>query len=241
LLSFLHFEPFSSHAVFNRHILEPLTQDLRNGASRLRALLRTICLRRDEKLLELPEPRFEQVEVRLNGDEKALYGEITAQCTRDIDDAVSSRVKIKKYNILFTAMTRARRMCNHGTFAATLPTNHTTAASPGSEAEQGCDFCNGADKDRLELVMQGDLCSECGRLLPSKGGPRTSAGTRNAGSRARPARHDTPSLAGDPDGMNTPEIGSSSKIQAVMNRLSYTELGSKRYVSLAVTASQRPG
>ncbi|KAK4038402.1 SNF2 family N-terminal domain-containing protein [Parachaetomium inaequale] len=226
LLSFLDFEPFSSHTIFHREILEPLTQDPRSGASRLRALLRTICLRRDERLLELPEPRFEKVEVRLDGGEKALYGEITSQCKRDIDDAVSSRAKIKKYSILFTAMTRARRMCNHGTFAATPITNHTTtAASPGSEAEQGCDFCNGADKDRLELVMQCDLCSECGRLLPSKGGSRTSAAKRTPRSRGTPSRHDTPYLAGKPDGINTPEMGSSSKIQAVINRLSYTEPG----------------
>jgi hypothetical protein len=88
-----------------------------------------------------------------------------AQCARKIDDTVSSQVKIKKYSILFTAMTKLRRLCNNGTLP-TLPTpNATTECDLGSE---GCEFCGGADEDRLELVMQDDICPECGSQLLSR-------------------------------------------------------------------------
>jgi SNF2 family DNA or RNA helicase len=76
LLRFLHFEPFSSPAVFYQYILQPLREDSGSGALGLRALLRMICLRRDERLLKLPKTRLEQIEGTLQQEERQLYSDI---------------------------------------------------------------------------------------------------------------------------------------------------------------------
>ncbi|KAH6848230.1 SNF2 family N-terminal domain-containing protein [Chaetomium sp. MPI-CAGE-AT-0009] len=226
LLSFLSFEPFSSPAIFQRHILEPLAKGPQTGASNLRELLRTICLRRDERLLKLPEPSFEQVDVTLQERERMLYNRIMVQCAREIDDSVSAQVKIKKYSVLFTAMTKLRRLCNNGTLP-TLPT--TNATLEGDLASEGCEFCSGTDEDRLELVMQDEICSTCGRQLLSRlNSPfSTSKGTQLG----VPAL--TPNMISPKENLGADQgsdAALSSKIQAVVNRLNQVEHGSKSLV-----------
>jgi len=231
LLSFLHFEPFCSPAIFRRYILEPLSKDPQQGAAMLKALLRAICLRRDETLLKLPEPLFEQVKVALQDTERSCYNDIMAQCALEIDRAVSSKVKIKKYGTMFAATMKLRRLCNHGTVVSVLTGNGSSAEAVGSpEDEQNCDFCNGADEDAFELIAQGGFCPECGRQLGStassgrstpkqSGRPRRAAAERN--NLTRNGVHTTAS----------PGSVISSKIKAVMDRLGRAEPGSKRCVS----------
>jgi SWI/SNF-related matrix-associated actin-dependent regulator of chromatin subfamily A3 len=225
LLSFLSFEPFSSPIIFQRHVLEPLARDPQAGASNLRELLRTICLRRDEKLLKLPEPSFERVDVALQEGERILYNKIMAQCAREIDDTVSSQVKIKKYSILFIAMTKLRRLCNNGTLPTLLTTNATTEGDLGSG---GCEFCSGTDEDRLELVMQDDICSECGsQLLTRRDLPHSAAKEIRLGAPALTSSMLSPKE--DSDTNKASDVALSSKIQAVVNRLNQVGHGSKRY------------
>ncbi|KAH6632699.1 SNF2 family N-terminal domain-containing protein [Chaetomium tenue] len=205
--------PFSSPAIFQRHILEPLARDPLTGASNLRELLRMICLRRDEKLLKLPKPSFEQVDITMQERERMLYNRIMAECAREIDDSVSSQVKIKKYSILFTAMTKLRRLCNNGTF----PTANAAAESDlGSE---GCEFCNGTDEDRLELAMQDDICSGCGSQLLSR---VNSASPTPAPKMLSPQ--------GNLEGNQASDLALSSKIQVLVHRLNHMEHGSKSLV-----------
>lgn len=229
LLRFLHFEPFSSHSVFSQHILKPLQDDSQNGGQRLRELLRTICLRRDERFLNLPKPHYEQQSVRLHEGERALYNRILTQCARDIDDAVSSKVKIKKYGIFFTAIIKLRRLCNHGTFPVSPASNSTTLTKSDPESEEGCEFCNGNDEDKLELVSQGDLCSQCGRLLTST--------TSSRGASARGRGVDDTTFVFDIESEEhspSPQPPFSTKVQAVIDRLSQMEHGSKRQVQRQV-------
>ncbi|KAK4146368.1 SNF2 family N-terminal domain-containing protein [Dichotomopilus funicola] len=225
LLGFLHFEPFSSRTLFGRHIVEPLANDMKSGGERLKEILRTICLRRDQRLLQLPQPRHELVEVVLQQEERALYDRILAQYARDLDDVVSSRAKVKRYGILFAAIMKLRRLCNHGTFAASPPTDSADQTEPGHESELGCEFCNGADEDMLELVNQDNVCSECGRELLS---------TTTSCSQA-PAPKITFRLGESKPYSDTE--GFSSKVQAVINRLSQTEPGSKSLVFSYWTAT----
>ena len=227
LLGFLHFEPFSSRTIFGRHILEPLANGTENGGYKLRELLRTICLRRGVRLLGLPEPQFEPVEVALQQEERALYDIVVAQCTRDIDKAVSSRARIKKYGILFTAIMKLRRLCNHGTFATSLTnTNSAAETGPGLQNEQGCEFCSGADEDRFELVNQNNFCSECGRELLPTTSSQTSAPKITLGSEEATSRRNVPSPMEISD--TKMSEGVSAKVQAVINRLNQIEYGSKR-------------
>ncbi|KAK4214474.1 SNF2 family N-terminal domain-containing protein [Rhypophila decipiens] len=219
LLGFLHFEPFASPKIFSRYILEPLSNETENGYCRLRELLRTICLRREASLLNLPEPQFERVEVALQQEERALYDRILARCARDIDEIVSSRSKIKKYGIMFAAMMKLRRLCNHGTFATSLLSNTLAGDLPGAGNEQGCDFCNGADEDMFELVKQDSFCSECGRDLMLKASPGVNLPSLN-------------------EYVDTPmSEGVSSKAEAVLNRLNRIEDGSKSLVFSYWTAT----
>lgn len=231
LLGFLQFEPFSSHAIFHRHVLDPMTNETSNGGYRLKELLRTICVRRDERLLNLPEPRFEQVDVVLQEDERALYDGVTAQCGRDIDITVSSRTRVKKYAILFTAIMKLRRLCNLGTFARSPTTNSTAMTGSGIEDEhKGCDFCSGADEDRADLINQESCCPECGMqlsLTTDSGAPPPEVIT---GPGDTSSRHPLPpqNRAASDRRSRTLGDGVSTKLQAVIDRLDQTEFGSKR-------------
>ncbi|KAK3373192.1 P-loop containing nucleoside triphosphate hydrolase protein [Lasiosphaeria ovina] len=96
LLRFLHFEPFAQSSVFQRHILEPLSKDTSDRAFRLKALLSTVCLRRSEKLLQLPDSRVEHVPVTLRPEERLMYDGILDKCARDLDDVASSRAVVDR-------------------------------------------------------------------------------------------------------------------------------------------------
>ena len=104
LLKFLHVEPFAEPSVFRRHTLEPLGRDTPNPTLLL-ALPRTLCLRLGAELLEVPDPSFHSITVELRPDERSLYNDILRRCARDIGDVVSAKKsKIKRYNILFSAI-----------------------------------------------------------------------------------------------------------------------------------------
>jgi len=226
LLGFLRFEPFSSRTIFGQYISKPLADDTENGGCRLRELLRTICLRRDARLLKLPEPQLELVEVTLHQEEKALYDKVVAQCTREIDEVVSSRAKIKKVGILFRVITKLRRLCNHGTYTTLLTTNSAAETESDVGGEQGCEFCSGADEDRFELVNQDNFCSECGRELTSTTSSQTWDSKITSGSGEATIRP----KASSPKGVSNTKMseGVSTKVQAVINRLNQMECGSKR-------------
>jgi SWI/SNF-related matrix-associated actin-dependent regulator of chromatin subfamily A3 len=204
--------------------LEPLAKGRENGGFALRELLRTICLRRDTRLLQLPKPQFELVEVTLRQEERALYNRVLAQCARDIDEVVSSRAKIKKYGILFATIMKLRRLCNHGASNPLLATNSDAETGPGLDIEQGCEFCSGADEDRFELVNQDSFCSECGRELLLMTNSQASA--PRIALEAVAICNEPPTLNGISD--TTMSKGVSAKAQAVINRLEQTEHGSKR-------------
>lgn len=103
--------------------------------------------------------------------EISLYSEIVKRCTHDMDEVVSAPKKkkektIEKYNILFTAMMRPRRLCNHGTFPihpTAIASSSSSSPSPSTierDAEFDCDFCREGDEDKMELV-------ENEKLLPA--------------------------------------------------------------------------
>jgi len=134
-------------------------------ALNLQALLRTICLRRTEKLLSVQKPRFEQKAVILTPVERSLHDDILKTCAYNMDDATSSKAgKIKRYSILFTAIMKLRRACNHGTFLDHAP-NSSSVATPSTETELDCDSCGGDDEVKLGLADNAGVCSDCGRCL----------------------------------------------------------------------------
>ena len=231
LLGFLHFEPFSRSAVFNRHILEPLSKEDPNRTYRLQALLRTICLRRSETLLNLPQPQSREITVTLTQGERELYNDILKKCAREIDQVVSSQVKLKKYSVLFTAIMKLRMVCNHGT----VPVNDQLLASGTvPEADQDCDMCGGTNEDNLGLVNPGDICSQCGKTFSRTPQQLTSPTFQlNGGeSETLPFQFSSPH---QPEPSPIPQNAVSSKVQALLDNLSEVPHGSKRYALPSVT------
>ncbi len=162
----------------------------------------------------------------LKQEERVLYDKIVAQCNRDMDELVSSRAKIKKYGILFKMMMELRRLCNHGTLAAPSTTDLSPETGPDLENDQGCEFCSGADEDRFELVNQDNICSECGRELLPMTSSQAPAPEVTLGFGEAISRRNVPSPKEVSDTKMSEAI--SAKIQAVINRLSRIEYGSKR-------------
>ncbi|KAK0728766.1 SNF2 family N-terminal domain-containing protein [Lasiosphaeria miniovina] len=241
LLRFLHLEPFSQSSVFRQHILEPLSRDTPDRAFRLKALLSSVCLRRSEKLLQLPDSRVEHVTVMLRPEERLVYDGILDKCASGLDNVASSRVKIKKYSILFTAIMKLRRLCNHGTFpvsrrglASVFP------AAPNADDEQDCDFYSGADEDSLELAITAGLCPQCGKdLSPVRRSVKATISHRSNGSLSETTpRSASPmvqlSSTSQSEGLR---YSLSSKLQAVVDRVERAEYGSKSLVFSYWTAT----
>ncbi|RYP05096.1 hypothetical protein DL765_009941 [Monosporascus sp. GIB2] len=169
LLKFLHLEPFSRTSIFQGHILEPLSKDTPDRAANLRALLHTICLRRNEKYLNLPEPIYVEISVELESKERQVYNSILKKCARDIDEMVSARAKVKKYCILFAAIMKTRRLCNHGTLSVPAQISPSSTLPSSADGEPDCDICGSNDEDKLALLSKNELCTGCGRSLSRTG------------------------------------------------------------------------
>ncbi|KAM7209991.1 SNF2 family N-terminal domain containing protein [Rhypophila decipiens] len=234
LLRFLHFEPFARGLVFHQHILEPLSKESPDRAFRLKALLRTVCLRRKETLLKLPEPRELQFDVDLDKDERLMYKGILQRCARDIDEAISSEVRMKRYSILFTAIMKLRRVCNHGTFPVGI--NGSTAVSE-SESEQDCEVCGGANEDRLGLVNIGDICPRCGKRLSTTSIQQIPDPSTSQASQVDIAEVPQLWLPPLPELVPNPQQGLSTKLKAVVDNLEQSPPGSKSLVFSYWTAT----
>ena len=228
LLKFLHFEPFARTSIFQKHILEPLATDTSDRTLGLKALLHTVCLRRSESLLDLPTPQAEEIRIALPPEERFLYNDVLRRCAIEIDDALSSGVKIKSYSYLFTAIMRLRRLCNHGTYGKT---KFTLASDKNWESdldvEMDCEICGVSSEDSWELVSAGDLCPRCGQSLPQtlRGMSRPShlngeAIWLSASASGLQSRGPEPATAHGPH--------LSAKLQAVVNNLEKMSRDSKR-------------
>lgn len=167
---------------------------------------------------------MEQTTVTLSSEEQSLYNSILKKCARDMDEVISSQVKIKRYSVLFTAITKLRRVCNHGAFpVGNKDAISTLVAVPDADAEQDCEICGGASEDNLELVSMGDLCPRCGRSISE-------------------IPHCLDSAISEPGGVGAvrllmvspetwqPQPGLSTKLQAVVDNLEKINDDSKRYV-----------
>ncbi|KAK4205536.1 SNF2 family N-terminal domain-containing protein [Triangularia verruculosa] len=232
LLSFLHFHPFCQPIVFQQHVLEPLRQDTSDRGYRLRCLLSAICLRRSDKLLNLPEPIFESISIPLHNDEKDVYKSILKQCERDIDMKVSSQAKIKRYAILFAAIMKLRRLCNHGTHPVVSNRLLGTEMTDDDDAEDGCGLCEGNGEDKLDLG-EGEICPQCGRdtSVSSLTKPKPRSQSKS------PVRPTVIDILLSPITSQSAGQQTSSKIEAVIGRLKQTEFGSKSLVFSYWTAT----
>lgn len=164
LLRFLRFEPLCNGDTFQKYIIEPLSKDDTHRTKALHVLLRGVCLRRDESYLKLPDPVHQVVATCFDAREKELYDGVLKICQRDLDDVVSGQSKAKKYAVLFAAIMKLRRLCNHGTLLASESVSNSDPTTPGM-LESPCEYCQGNQEETLAALNKDTVCPECGRSL----------------------------------------------------------------------------
>ncbi|KAF4969855.1 hypothetical protein FSARC_3013 [Fusarium sarcochroum] len=181
LLQFLRFEPFCQNKVFEEHIIKPFRPNQSCGVDpsrNLRIMLKTCCLRRTQTKLNLPSVTTQKVMVTPTDAEKATFTQILEQCREEFDRIAGKDAGSKKPNVLFSAIMKLRRVCNHGIIpidvGSTKRSNQLAVprtpknGSRSPSAEPGCDFCSGKNQDTILETL--DSCPLCGRLRPGRNG-----------------------------------------------------------------------
>lgn len=164
LAAFLQLRPISTKASFQKAVLDPLSQGGKDFSKPLRSWLRAVCIRRTEKLLQLPASVEETVLVSLSIAERHLYDRVLRDTKREIDRKVNKGKSLKKYNILFSAILDMRMLCNSGTYSNVSTYQRHLRIAQTNETE--CEKCSTSnDKDTELLLTDFQFCPDCGRPL----------------------------------------------------------------------------
>ncbi|KAH7211217.1 SNF2 family N-terminal domain-containing protein [Fusarium oxysporum] len=176
LFKFLRFEPFCQSNVFEQHIVKPFREDSPNGndeSRNLKIMLKFCCLRRTQAKLGLPASTIERIDVTPTETEKSMFTSILDQCREDFDKMAGKEGSSKKSNILFSAVMKLRRVCNHGAIPISACSSKCTnqlivpktkgKASRSPSAEPVCEFCD-ERTGNADLLGGLDSCPMCGRL-----------------------------------------------------------------------------
>ncbi|KAK2751664.1 DNA repair protein rad5 [Colletotrichum kahawae] len=164
IAAFLRLQPFPTKTSFEKGVIDPLSQGGKDFSKPLRSWLQAICIRRTEKLLELPDWTEETILVTVSQEENELYDQVLRQSKHEVDDIISKGRSIKKYNILFTAIIKMRMLCNNGTFPK--PVNLQKHLGDDQAKETGCEQCaTSNDEDAALLLTTFQFCPDCGRHL----------------------------------------------------------------------------
>ncbi|KAF5692044.1 hypothetical protein FDENT_3064 [Fusarium denticulatum] len=252
LLKFLRFEPFCQSNLFEQHIVKPFRQEqqnLSNGvdeARNLKVMLKACCLRRTQAKLDLPPSTIQRVDVTPTEAEKYMFARILDQCKEDFDKMAGKEGSSKKSNILFSAIMKLRRVCNHGAIPFSSSSTKRTSllavpkskgkASRSPSAEPACEFCD-EKTGNFDLLGGLDSCPICGRLQSE---------INDEASSLAPSPRPTPSPTSSMMDIDTPEPSTgdfyrqsgnelkqkSSKMSAVVDNIkkSCMDAGSKSVV-----------
>ncbi|KAL3293750.1 DNA repair protein rad5 [Colletotrichum asianum] len=222
LAAFLQLQPFPTKNSFQKGVLDPLSQGGKDFSKPLRSWLRAVCIRRTEKLLELPDSTEETIQVTMSQEEKKLDEQVLQQSKREIDDVVSKGKSIKKYNILFTAILRMRMLCNSGTFPK--PANSQKYLGDGQAKETGCEQCAVSnDEDTALLLTTSQFCPDCGRSLQFASPGSNTGSSRGSNS---PLPGCSPALSE----ILSFSTGHSAKLSAVLDRIRASGFACKHIV-----------
>ncbi|KAG4254581.1 hypothetical protein FPRO03_06921 [Fusarium proliferatum] len=179
LLKFLRFEPFCESSVFEQHIVKPFRQEQQDQPSgldearNLKIMLKVCCLRRTQAKLDLPPSSIQKVDVTPIETEKSMFTSILDQCKEDFDKMAGKEGNTKKSNILFSAIMKLRRVCNHGAIPISACSSKRTnqlivpkakrKASRSPSAEPACEFCD-ERTGNVDFLGGLDSCPICGLL-----------------------------------------------------------------------------
>lgn len=236
LLKFLQLQPFASRSVFERHIVQPLQSDSKDGFRNLKILLGAICLRRNSSYLELPPVGEERIPVALSLEETAEQSRIFTECQKQFDKIVSRNSSLNKYSVLFATIMKLRQLCSYGTLQQSYLSLRASTAMKQKEKLTVCDltckFCSGNDDDTMALLDGESVCPECSRYLNDKSIPRlesTPASSVVSPGPISPAAGLSPHSPFPIDtGRDMTTTCHSSKLNAVVNNLEHHQAVSKR-------------
>ncbi|KAF4331832.1 promoter binding RUSH-1alpha, partial [Fusarium beomiforme] len=136
-------------------------------------MLKVCCLRRTQAKLDLPASSIQKIDVIPTETERSMFTSILEQCREDFDKMAGKEGSSRKSNILFSAIMKLRRVCNHGAIPiGNCSPRHTNQlavpqkkgkSSRSPTAEPACEFCDEKTGD-LDLLRALDSCPICGRL-----------------------------------------------------------------------------
>lgn len=171
LVAFLRVPMLETRLEFKHHIIDPLKQKIGGGSSNPRVLLDSICLRRTNKLLDLPDVDEIWQDVKLSENERQQYNAAEQHMSNEIKCQVGlERSKCGYFGILELEM-RLRRMCNHGTFEQPRSEYGDLAINKNLE-EADCTNCDSCNINLADEMLVDNLCNghytACGHLICSK-------------------------------------------------------------------------
>ncbi|KAH7309718.1 SNF2 family N-terminal domain-containing protein [Stachybotrys elegans] len=117
LFRFLRIPLLDNKPIFRDQIVKPTEARQYHGIERLQVILRSICIRRTNQILNLPEPRIIERPVQFSSQEWEAYNQIGATAKEQMEDAIHGRSDEKAYSIMLRTLTRLRLFCNQGTLA----------------------------------------------------------------------------------------------------------------------------
>jgi SWI/SNF-related matrix-associated actin-dependent regulator of chromatin subfamily A3 len=107
--------------------VKPIESGKPDGLDNLYTLLKLICLRRTNKILDFPSPEEINYELELLSEEKEMYYNISESSKKTVDDIISGRQAIEGYSGIFQTIIRLRLLCNHSTFDSIYRSSGMTA------------------------------------------------------------------------------------------------------------------
>jgi SNF2 family DNA or RNA helicase len=172
LVAFLQVPMLDSRLEFKQHIIDPLVKRDGSGASNLRVLLDSICLRRLNKLLDLPDVNDICEEIEFSDIERQQYDTAQTEMSNEIKWQVNLEKSKRGYFGILELEMRLRRMCNHGTFERPPPEDEVLQNYSISDST----ICDSCKADLSDAILMDSLCNghytTCGHLICSNCLPR---------------------------------------------------------------------
>jgi SWI/SNF-related matrix-associated actin-dependent regulator of chromatin subfamily A3 len=193
LVCFIGSHPLDSLVEFRKHIITPMTKEATQGIQNLRILLDSICLRRTNKLLNLPRVVKEDRYVNFSPTERSFYSKTQAEMIAAVKQHDSRDRNSKNYFGVFQLQLQLRRLCNHGTFQKSL--SGISEEDRKFDREQIFDLLRNTDKaacltcktpiKRLNYGLEtgSGTFTACGHLLCMGCFPRYTAALPNSSKR----------------------------------------------------------
>jgi SWI/SNF-related matrix-associated actin-dependent regulator of chromatin subfamily A3 len=192
LVTFIRSTSLDTMAEFRKHIISPINKNAEDGLENLRTLLDSICLRRTNALLGLPETSYVDRRIDFSPAEKIYYTQVQAEMIAKIKQKDNQDRRSKNFIGMFQLHLQLRRICNLGFHHKTVSRFDDDIQFEPEEVFEylrkakmaKCMFC----KSRITVL--GDLGGEsavkfsaCGHLICAECSRSYSAPANAAGSK----------------------------------------------------------